>query len=221
MSDALRSPWSDRREVAAVLVALTAVAGALDAVAFLQLGGAFVSNQTGTVLLLAMNASGRHTVDTAAALVSFGSFVVGAIVAARVLPPMARGEWWPSRSSTALAVSWSLVAAATALQRLTDVDEALVVAPVAAAMGMHAALAKRVAVTFLTTGYITGSTTTAAMESPLGDRSSRWWWYGAVPVGAMAAGAAIAARLSDETVTGAFVLCLVALAGCVGVARVR
>jgi uncharacterized membrane protein YoaK (UPF0700 family) len=207
-------PWYRRYEAASALVLLTAVAGALDVIAFLFLGGAFVSNQTGTILLLAMNAAGTDTVSNVIAVTSILCFIAGAASSARILPRIGPDDRVPHR--TALIVSAEVVLIAVgAFAYTSTADRPLVVAALALAMGLQAALAKRIGVAFLTTGYITGSTTDMAMESPVGDHSFGWWWLGLIPVTAMAIGGVIGAVIASTSVFGAL-LVVAALTGAAG-----
>ena len=190
-----RLPWRPDPLGAAVLLVLTAIAGSLDAVAFVSLGGTFVGNQTGTVLLLVMGATDRAPVETGAAAASLGSFIVGAALAGRVLPTTAPGRPWPQHTRTVLLVEVALIASGAALSAIDDIHSAAVVAPIALAMGLQAGLARRVALPYLTAAFITGATTDGAMKSPLGDRSTRWWWLAGMPILALVVGAAIGAFL--------------------------
>lgn len=182
-------PWQGDPIGVATLLILTAVAGGLDAMAFLFMGGAFVSAQTGTVLLLAMNASGNHAVDTPAAVASLGSFLAGAAVAGRVMPVGDRSRKWPREALLLVAVEVVLLTASALIAWDGDLGPAWLVAPAAAAMGLQASLARRFGIRYLTTGYITGSTTAAVMGSPFGDDSNRSWWYAAIPILFLAGGA--------------------------------
>jgi uncharacterized membrane protein YoaK (UPF0700 family) len=195
------SPWQADRMGATVLLILTAVAGGLDAIAFLALGGTFVSNQTGTVLILGMAVSGTADVRVVLGVVSLGSFLAGAALAGRVLPVTAAGERWPRHLRTMILAEAALIAACAALASFDDVDRAVVLAPAALAMGAQAALARRVGLSYLATGFITGAVAAGAMVSPLGDRSTSWWWFAIIPVSVLVAGAAAASsvnRISTE-----------------------
>lgn len=203
-------PWDPDPLGAGALLILTAVAGGLDAIAFLALGGTFVSNQTGTVLLLAMGASGTAAVEAAAAITSLASFVVGAALAGRVLPARVPGEPWPTRTRPVLIAEVALIVIAALLSGVFDVRGAVVVAPMAFAMGAQETLARRIALPYLTTGYITGATIGAAVGSPLGDRSARWWWFGIIPVAVLGIGAAIGSLFNRAST--ALALAVLALA---------
>lgn len=186
----------------ATLLLLIAVAGGLDAIAFLDLDGVFVANQTGNLLFLAMGVAGTHTANTAAAAMSLVCFVGAAALGGRLLPPVRPGERWPFRTSTAIAVEVVLILGG-ALLWLRDVPAGVVVGPLAIAMGIQATLARRMAVEHLTGGFITGATTAAVMTSPLGDRSNPWWWYIFAPVAVLAVAAGSVSVVAGHTVSGA------------------
>lgn len=198
-------PWYRRYEAASALVLLTAVAGGLDVIAFLFLGGAFVSNQTGTVLLLSMNAAGTNTVSNSIGFTSLLCFIVGAAMAARVLPAVGPRERVPRRTML-IVVAEVVLLLFGALAYSSGFTRPVVVAALALAMGLQAGLARRIGVAFLTTGYITGSTTHMAMNSPIGDHTFAWWWLGLIPLCAMALGGVIVAKVASSTVWGAIVL---------------
>lgn len=184
------------------MLLLIAVAGGLDATAFLGAGGIFVANQTGNATFLAMAVAGTHTGNTAAAATSLLCFFVAAGLGGRLLSTVPPGERWPSRTSTAIAIEVVLIAVGALLARL-DTYAALVIAPLALAMGLQAALAARLALQHLTGGFITGATTTAAMTSPIGDGSNPWWWYVVAPIAVLGATAGSISLIADQTVPGA------------------
>lgn len=209
MSDILQTivagPWNRRRgPVITLLLLLIAVAGGIDAIAFVGIGGVFVTNQTGNLVFLSMGVAGTHTGNTAAAATSLVCFVAGAMIGGRLLPRVRRGEVWPSRTSTVIAVEVALIVGGALLSG-SDTPAALVVWPMAIAMGLQAALAQRMALEHLTGGFITGATAAAAMTSPVGDRSNRWWWYVIAPVTVLAAAAGSVSVVADHTVPGALV----------------
>jgi uncharacterized membrane protein YoaK (UPF0700 family) len=191
-----RSPWEADPLGAVVLLILTAIAGGLDAIAFLSLGGTFVSNQTGTVLILAMGASGTAQVRAVLGVTSLCCFLIGAGLAGRMLPVTAAGEPWPRHTRTVIVAEAFLITVCAVLTSIDQVDRAFVVGLAALAMGGQTTLARRVGLAYLTTGFVTGAAVAAAMSSPLGDRSSRWWWFAVIPISALVAGAAAASLVS-------------------------
>jgi len=196
-------PWHRDPKAAIALLFLTAAAGGLDATAFLHIGGTFVSNQTGTVVLLAISVTDSGAINTVAVLTSLACFILGVVAAGRYLPNAAHGELWPLGTPLAVLFEFVLVAVCAVIVSTTHLAPAFGVAPIALAMGMQAALAKRIGLPYLTTGYITGSTTSMIMSSPADDRSDRWWWFGVIPVAVMAFGALTTALLGTQSVVAA------------------
>jgi uncharacterized membrane protein YoaK (UPF0700 family) len=194
----------DPAEVLALLV-LTAVAGGIDAVAYLHLGGVFISNQTGNLLLLAMSASGEQVVDVGAALASLLFFVAGVMITAGWFRGGALQGARPARSVLLLAAAATLIIAGAGLVAADPTRHGIAVIPLALAMGAQAAFAAHVGLRFLTTGFVTGSTVSAAMASPLGERPDRSWWFAAFPLLAIALGAAMAAIAATFNVVATLV----------------
>src|ERR1700738_3431376 len=81
---------SDRKEgeeeaaLVPLLLALTVVTGAVDAVSILRLGHVFVANMTGNVVFLGFALGGSSGCSVSASLVALGAFLVGAAVVGRV-----------------------------------------------------------------------------------------------------------------------------------------
>jgi uncharacterized membrane protein YoaK (UPF0700 family) len=185
--------WRRDPTVVLTLLVLTAVAGGVDAVAYLHLGGVFISNQTGNLLLLAMSASGKQVVDVGAALASFLFFLAGVMVTAGWFRVTADPHGRSARSALLLAAAAVLLLAGAGIVTVDPTAHGIVVIPLAVAMGAQAAYAAHVGLRFLTTGFVTGSTVSAAMASPFGERTDRAWWYAAFPLVAIGIGAAVAA----------------------------
>ncbi len=79
------------------MLLLIAVAGGLDATAFLGAGGVFVANQTGNATFLAMAIAGTHTENTAAAATSLLCFFGAAALGGKLLSTIPPGQRWPAR----------------------------------------------------------------------------------------------------------------------------
>lgn len=198
--DTILGPWRGARSTAIGLLLLIAVAGGLDVTTFLFVGGTFVSNQTGTVLLLVMNAAGGETISTPVGMVSLAFFVSGAAVAGRIVRELQSHR--KPRSIRWLIGSEAVLVVGAAILYAAEAHDALVVAPLALAMGIQATLAVRLGLVFITGGYVTGSIVTMAMSSPAGDHTHPWWWYGVIPIVVMAAGGALIGFVSFHSVTG-------------------
>jgi uncharacterized membrane protein YoaK (UPF0700 family) len=196
-------PWRANRWGTRLLLLLAVVAGGMDAVTFLSVGHTFVSNQTGNVLLLAMDAAGDRTPDAGAAVVSLVGFVAGAALAGRLLRTMVSGDAVPRGLLALLWGEGALVLSGAAVELLTDVPEPWTVGPLAVAMGMQTTLGYRIVLPYLTPGIVTGTIVTASMRSPAGDGSQRWSRHAVVAVAAFSAGAALGTLLVGETTGGA------------------
>lgn len=199
------NPWHGNRVGVLILLLLTFVAAGADATTFLFIGGTFVSNQTGTVLLLAMDVGGANVVNSVSAVASLVMFILGATVGARLLPQRGPGELLPRRTTIVLIGEVVLLAGAVALSAAGD-SSAWTVALLGFCMGAQAALAARIALPYLTTGFITGSLTKSLLESPAGGPPRYGWWYIAAPVGTIAFGALVIGWIARESVTGAIAL---------------
>jgi uncharacterized membrane protein YoaK (UPF0700 family) len=108
----------------------------------------------------------------------------------------AAGEPWPRHTRTVILAEAVLISVCAVLTSIDEVDRAFVVGLAAVAMGAQATLARRVGLAYLTTGFVTGAAVAGAMTSPLGDRSTNWWWFAVIPVSALIAGASAAASVS-------------------------
>ena len=150
-------PWRENPWGAGLLLLLSAVAGGVDAITFLFVGNTFVSNQTGNIMLLAMNAAGAQAADVGAAIVSLIGFVVGAALTGRLVREGLSGPQAPTRIPTVLWLEVALISIGTLINALTDLSARLTVAPLAVAMGMQATLGARIALLYLTPGSRPGS----------------------------------------------------------------
>jgi uncharacterized membrane protein YoaK (UPF0700 family) len=67
----------------AMLLALTVLAGVLDAISILRLGGVFVATMTGNLVFLGLAAAGAHGFDVTSSALALGGFVIGVLVGGR------------------------------------------------------------------------------------------------------------------------------------------
>jgi uncharacterized membrane protein YoaK (UPF0700 family) len=81
----LRHALVDERDgpLPAMLVALTALAGIVDAANILRLGGVFVATMTGNLVFVALGLVGAREFAVVPCLLSIGGFVAGALVGGR------------------------------------------------------------------------------------------------------------------------------------------
>jgi hypothetical protein len=67
----------------ALLLALTVLAGVVDAVSILRLGHVFVATVTGNLVFLGLAAAGAKGFDVCTSALAVGGFIVGALIGAR------------------------------------------------------------------------------------------------------------------------------------------
>lgn len=138
------------RLVLAGLLALTAGAGAMDALTFIALGNVFTANMTGNVVMFGIAAGGGLGAAAGRSAAALGGFVAGLWTGFRL---ERRG------AGLVLAAELVLLAALCALWWATDVRGPGMVALAGAAMGLQSALAARISVPGVTTTYVTGTLT--------------------------------------------------------------
>jgi uncharacterized membrane protein YoaK (UPF0700 family) len=158
-----------RRDV--LLIALTLAAGAADAVSFLGLGEVFTANQTGNAVLLGLAIGQVEGAAAERALVSLVGFSVGAVVGAVITRGQAGGgDPWPRSTSWVLAVEAAVLGAVALAWTLigepsSAVTKDLLLAMLAAAMGLQSVAAARVGISAVSTTFVTGTLTTAIMRT--------------------------------------------------------
>lgn len=176
-----------RREVA-LAAGLSAVAGYVDAIGFLKLGGFFVSFMSGNSTRLGVGIATGHWEMAGTALTLIGLFVVGAVLGALVARRVGEG-----RRSAVLALEAALLAVGAGLISLGH--GAAGVAAVVLAMGTENAAFQRNGDVGLGLTYMTGTLVkigqriAAALTG--GDRWAwvpfAWLWMGLALGGAMGA----------------------------------
>ncbi|MFE0331117.1 YoaK family protein [Streptomyces sp. NPDC058960] len=163
------------RLVPALLV-MTVISGIVDAVSYLGLGHVFTANMTGNVVVLGFAAAGAPGFSTSHAVVSLGSFLVGAVAggrAGRRYGGGSRRAW----ARLALAVEAVLLGASAAVAFMapgTTRTRYTLIAVTAFAMGVRNATVRKLAVPDLTTTTVLTSTLTGlASDSRLGGGTGR------------------------------------------------
>ncbi|MFF5206270.1 YoaK family protein [Streptosporangium sp. NPDC000396] len=147
-----------------VLTLLTLAAGAMDAVAFLGLGGVFTANMTGNLVLSAL--VGREDWETHALSsgLSCVGFCAGLLIGFKV-PGHGRGdERWPSAATRLLCADLALQIAFLAGWVLCDAEPGpasmlMLIGVASCAMGLQSAAARRVDLAGITTTFVTGTLT--------------------------------------------------------------
>jgi len=208
---------TDRRLRDVLLLALTLNAGAIDALSYLGLHRVFTANMTGNMVLLALSAGQGQEFGAIRSATAFVGYAIGAFAGARIVGRSRSAEVWAPRVTTALAAELLLLVAlalgwqASAAQPVRPVLE-LLIGFSAAAMGLQSAAAARLAVTGITTTYVTGTLTGLMSElAALAGRSS--WGLRAGVITALAVGAGINALVLRYWPPGAALVPVAVLVG--------
>jgi uncharacterized membrane protein YoaK (UPF0700 family) len=173
-----------------LLLLLTVVAGAVDAISFLSLGHVFVVNMTGNIVFLGFAATGVTEISLTATVIALGTFLCGSVLGGRLALRFADARLL----TVATVVKIVLVAAALAVVAgshgpLDTMHRDVTIALLAFAMGVQNASARRVGIPDLTTTVLTMTLTAFAAESTLaGGTNPRWRWR-ALSIGSMLVGA--------------------------------
>jgi uncharacterized membrane protein YoaK (UPF0700 family) len=167
-----RWPWagSGHGRLPALLVGLTVVTGLVDAVSYLALGHVFVANMTGNVVFLGFALAGAPGLSAPASLAALGAFLLGAFAGGRMA--VRYGEQRDRHLRTATTIAALLVLLATLLAAtfgypVADSARYALIVPLAIAMGIQNATARRLAVPDLTTTVLTLTLTGIAADSGL------------------------------------------------------
>lgn len=189
------------RLLPALLLALTAVTGLVDAVCYLALGHVFTANMTGNVVFLGFATAGPPGLSFARSGSALAAFVVGATVGGRLA--WRAGEdgrhRWASIGfgiEAALLVLGAALAVRAGSDLLSDPPRlyALIVLT-GLAMGVRNAVARKLGERDLITTVLTLTITGLAADSPLAGGANPGWSRRALSVGLMFVGAAAGAWL--------------------------
>ena len=165
---------TDRLHVG-LMLALSFSTGIVDAVGYLGLDRVFTANMTGNVVILAMGLTGSGNLPVVGPLIALAGFVLGAMIAGRVLRGVPTG--WGARDTsllTAVAVLLVVAVVPTVIAGSSPYPAGIalpVTALLGTAMGMQAGTARHIAVTDVTTVVITSTLAALAFDSWLGRRT--------------------------------------------------
>jgi uncharacterized membrane protein YoaK (UPF0700 family) len=140
----------------------------VDAVSYLALGHVFVANMTGNVVFLGFALAGAPGVSAPAALVALAAFLMGAAAGGRIAVRSGEHRERQLRSAMTVAVALVLLAVLLAAifgQPVSDDARYALIVPLAVAMGIQNATARRLAVPDLTTTVLTLTLTGIAADS--------------------------------------------------------
>ncbi len=160
------------------MLALTFSTGIADAVGYLALDKVFTGNMTGNVVILGMGAAGTTDLPVVGPLLALGSFMLGAAIGGRAMRGHTGG--WTRRVTYLIALVGVLFGIGAAVFATLSVGEGTHIAyamtiGLAAAMGLQAAVARRIAVKDVTTVVVTSTITGLAADSRLGASLEQPW----------------------------------------------
>ena len=194
----------------AILLAMTAVTGVVDAVSFLALGHVFTANMTGNIVLLGFAFAGATGLSISRSSVALIAFLVGAAAGGRMTLDSSGGRWLTG----SLLVEASLLAFSAALAIVSSIQPYAVIASTALAMGLRNAVVRKLAVPDLTTTVLTLTITGLAADSRVAGGDNPRWQRRLAAVVAMLAGAAAGARMVMRSISLPLAVCSVITAGC-------
>lgn len=203
--------------LARTLLILTFVTGILDAVSFIALGQVFVAMQTGNVIFLGIGIGGSAGAPVTAPLISLLAFLAGAVVAAFFVRPARPGH----PGALAGPVEIGLIALATLLAALATVEPGdftayLLVAILAATMGLRNTIARRVGDPNVATTVLNLTLTAFASHAPMalaspGALERRGAALAAILTGALCGALLVKTSLTLALATAATLVVLAAL----------
>jgi uncharacterized membrane protein YoaK (UPF0700 family) len=205
-----------KREEAALvplLLVMTVVTGAVDAVSILRLGHVFVANMTGNVVFLGFALAGSSEFSVSASLVALAAFLGGAAVAGRTLKATSRTK--ALRRTATVEASLVTMAALVALATTGTTGRYAMTVLLALAMGAQNAIVRGLAVPDLTTTVLTLTLTgLAADRHPDQGRSPTRRRIGAVAamLGGAAGGGVLVLHVSTAAALAAAAILLAAVA---------
>lgn len=209
----------------ALLVAMAAASGCVDAISYFALGRVFTSNMTGNVVLLGLAVGQGEGIRALRSAVAFAGFALGALIGAFVAGHAERGRaspvgLWPARVTMALGIELVMLAGFLAGWEVTGRHPAGAVGYVlvvvnAVAMGVQSAAVHRLRVPGVTTTYVTGTLTGLMSELLPPYRPSEGRLRRAGVIAAVFAGAAVGAILLIRTAWAAPVVPVALLAAVV------
>ncbi|CAN5349363.1 YoaK family protein [soil metagenome] len=181
-----------------LMLALTFSTGVVDAVGYLGLDRVFTGNMTGNVVILGMALAGADGLPVIGPVIALLSFMLGAVIAGRILRPITSG--WTHRSTALLAaVAVIMVGLAITLIAFGGTppkpQEYIVTLFLAIAMGIQAGTARHIGVKDVTTVVVTSTITGFAADSRLAGGKGQPWFRRAAAIILIATGAAVGALL--------------------------
>lgn len=162
----------------ALLLALTVLAGVLDAISILRLGDVFVATVTGNLVFIGLAAAGAKGFAVGRSALALGGFVIGALVGARACAAARSHRGMALRNVLAvklvLAGTVTLIVVLTGPHFKTGTQDTIVVL-LAASMGAQLAAIRYLKVPDLLTVVLTMAITGALTERASGWTDPKLW----------------------------------------------
>ena len=157
-----------RHPLARALLALTFTTGLVDAVSYLGLGHVFTANMTGNIVFLGFGLAGGTSLPVLAPIVSLAAFLAGAFIGGRIQSRFR--DVRPHHLAVPLACEAvlmvaALVCAICASPKGGTISGGIVIAILAAAMGVRNAAVRSLGVPDLTTTVLTLTLTGLAADA--------------------------------------------------------
>jgi uncharacterized membrane protein YoaK (UPF0700 family) len=204
-----------------LLLLLTVVTGAVDAVSILRLGRVFVANMTGNVVFIGFSLAGAPGFALGSSLTALAGFLVGAAIGGQLVAHLRTDRAILLRAAVALEfvlTAIALVIAISVSSLTAPAGRYSLAALLAIAMGIQNAAARSLAVPDLTTTVLTMTLTGIAADI----RDTGWrgpaLWRRLLAVATMLGGACAGAALVLHTGSGAALALPTAILGAVTVA---
>jgi len=194
----------------AILLAMTAVTGVVDAVRFLAMGHVFTANMTGNIVLLGFALAGVAGLSVSRSSVALIAFLAGAVGGERMTLDVS-GHRWVSR---AFVMEASLLALSAALAIIYPLQPYAVIASTGVAMSLRNAVVRKLGVADLTTTVLTLTITGLAADSRLAGGDSPRWQRRSVAIVATLAGATAGTPMVIRSISLPLAVCSVVWAGC-------
>ena len=208
-----------------MVLALTFSTGVIDAASYIGLHQVFTANMTGNVVFAGLGLSGVEDIPVFRAVTALGSFLAGAFLVGRLQRGLPKETRCPTSSAVTLVVAGCGVLVSGVLYAVLPESVVLLdglTAVLGLAMGAQAAVARRIAVSDVSTVVVTMTLASWMIDGPLrrDGRAASLRRFGAVTT--MVAGAVTGALVIHVDVTLAFLLCsalMLAVAGAAFFAR--
>jgi uncharacterized membrane protein YoaK (UPF0700 family) len=181
-----------------LMLALTFSTGVIDAVGYLGLDRVFTGNMTGNVVILGMALTGADDLPVAGPVIALGFFLLGALIAGRVLRGQSVG--WSNRTTVLLAAVAVVIALSSLAAFLAGDDRPswlgfVITGALGLAMGAQAGAARQVGVKDVTTVVVTSTLVGLAFDSRFGGNAHQQWFRRLAAVVLIGVGALIGAAL--------------------------